>query len=305
MLQYDVTMKLCKSPDVKKHKLNKIYTEYFSPQTSSVHSYYTSIVSNYISLLEWQLTEKIHNPKLKNILDAPVLESLYHACSNFKWSAAASSSSDPAIIGGQSNPYKFVDAYKVSQSQFDWIALNERAQDQKWCDLDTIFEKKTWHTLKTTKTFSLNVPLDRVVRQLHALDAPVAVLNSFLARIDDVHKRLELAKRYNASRSIVDALVELKDRGELERYAETLAKSTDVRIYADNAIKNLVSLTTFEWAVIRLPPTPLSTMTRALVSFTEIKMEGWQHQAAEELNADETQMRCIGNVSDKSKDGQF
>lgn len=249
MLQFDVTMKLCKSPDVKKQKLNKIYNEYFSPQTISVHSYYTNTVSNYISLLEWQLSEKIHNPKLKNILDTPVLESLYYACSNFKWSAAASSASDPATIGGPSNPYKFTDAYKVSQSQFDWIALNERAQDQKWCDLDTIFEKKTWHTLKTAKTFSISVPLERVIRQLHALDAPVAVLNRFLPHIDDVHKRLELAKRYNASRSIVDALVEQKDRNELERYAETLAKSTDVRIYADNAIKNLVR-TKYEFNLI-------------------------------------------------------
>lgn len=241
MLQFDVTMKLCKSPDVKKQKLNKIYNEYFSPQIVSVHSYYTNTVSNYISLLEWQLSEKIQNPKLKNILDTPVLESLFLTCSNFKWSAAAASASDPATIGGQSNPYKFAETYKVSQSQFDWIVLNERALDQKWCDLDTIFEKKTWHTLKTAKTFSINVSMDRVIRQLHALDAPAAVLNSFLAHIDEVHKRLELATRYNASRSIVDALVELKDRSELERYADTLTKSTDIRIYADNAIRKLVS----------------------------------------------------------------
>lgn len=241
MLQFEAVMKTCKSPDVKKQKLNKIYNEYFSHQTNAVHTYYTNTVINYISLLEWQLNEKIHNPKLTNILDSSPLESLYYACTNYKWGSGTPSTSDHSFSGAMaSNPYKFAELYRISQSQFDWIALNERGQCQAWRDLETIFEKKSWHSLKGSKSFSISVPLERVILQLNALDAPVAVLNIFLGHIDDAQRRLALAKRFNAGKSVVDALAELKEREELERYAESLAVGSDVRFYAENAIKNLV-----------------------------------------------------------------
>lgn len=255
MVQFHMAMKLSKSPDIKKQKLNKIFNEHFSTHTGTVHPFYTQTVINYISLLEWQLSEKIQNPRLKNILDTSVLESLYHACANHKWGAAdtksttphssssssSSASSSPVAIAGRSTPHKFAELFKISQSQFDWIALNERSQCQAWRDLEFIFEKKTWSTLKTSKSFSIAVPLDRVILQLHAMDAPVAVLNQFLAQIDDAERRLALAKKTKAGKSVVDALVDLKDRPQLEQYVESVEAGTDVRFYAENALKNLVS----------------------------------------------------------------
>lgn len=258
MVQYEMAMRLSKSSDTKKHKLNKIFNEHFATHTGSVHPFYTQTIVNYISLLEWQLSEKIHNPRLKNILDASVLESLFHACANYKWSghvdiakapatvassgSSSSSSSSPIIApSARSTPHKFAESFKVAQSQFDWIALNERSQCQAWRDLETIFEKKSWTTLKTAKTFSIAVPLDRAILQLHAMEAPVAVLNMFLAHIDEPHRRLALARKTKAGKSIVDALVELKDRQQLELFLIDLDVGTDVRFYAENALKNLVA----------------------------------------------------------------
>lgn len=230
-------MKLCKSPDVKKQKLNKIFNESIAHQAGFVCSYYTTIITNYITLLEWQLKEKINNPKLMNILDSSPLESLYHACSNHKWNNAGTSSE----IANHSNPYQFMEIFKIAQSQFDWIALNERARSQAWCDLEKIFEKKSWHSLKTSKSFAINVPLERAILQLNSLEAPVDVLNIFLSHIDDPQRRLALAKRFNAGKSVVDALAELRNREELERYIETLNTRDAVRIYAENALKNMVN----------------------------------------------------------------
>lgn len=229
-------MKLCKSPDVKKQKLNKIYTESIAPQPGIVCTYYSTIVTSYITLLEWQLKEKIRNPRLINILDASPLQSLYHACSNHKWNVAIA-----AELANNSNPYNFMELFKVAQSQFDWIALNERAHSQAWCDLSKIFEKKSWPSLKASKSFTIHVPLERVILQLNALDAPVDVLNMFLANIDDPQRRLALAKRFNAGKSIVDALVELKNRDELEKFIGKLIDRDAVRIHAENALKLLVS----------------------------------------------------------------
>lgn len=222
---------------MKKQKLNKIYNECVASQTGSICSYYTVTVTNYIALLEWQLKEKINNPKLINILDASPLESLYVVCSNHKWSNASSDSSVP----NQSNPYYFVDMFKIAQSQFDWIKLIERAQSQAWCDLDKMFEKKSWHSLKTTKSFTINVPLDRVIFQLNSLDAPPDVMYIFLSHIDDAHRRLALAKRLNVGKSIVDSLVELKNRDQLEQFIATLNIRDNVRIHAENSLRNIVS----------------------------------------------------------------
>lgn len=230
-------MKLCKSPDVKKQKLNKIYNETIAHQTGSICSYYNNIITNYITLLEWQLKEKISNPKLMNILDCSPLESLYVACSNHKWSNISSDSQ----ATNHSNPYQFAEMFKIAQSQFDWVTLNERSQSQAWCDLDKIFEKKSWHSLKTTKTLSISVPLERVIFQLNAHDAPADILHIFLSHVDDPQRRLALAKRFNAGKSIVDSLVELKNRDELVHFIETMNVRDNVRIHAENSLKNMVS----------------------------------------------------------------
>lgn len=230
-------MKLCKSSDVKKQKLNKIYNESIAHQNGTICSYYTTIVTNYISLIEWQLKEKIGNPKLLNILDSSPLECLFLASMIHKWSNASADFSIP----NQSNPYQFAEMFKISQPHFDWITLNERAKSQAWSNLEKIFERKSWHSLKTTRTFSISVPLERVIFQLNAYDAPADVLNMFLAHIDDAQRRLVLAKRFPlAGKSVVDALVELKNREELEQYVDTLSVRDNVRIHGENALKNMV-----------------------------------------------------------------
>lgn len=237
ILQYESMMKLCKSPDVKRQKLNKIYTESIAHHSGSTCSYYGTIVTNYVALLEWQLKEKISNPKLINNLDSSPLESLFVACSNHKWSSASADTSVP----NPSNPYQFANTFKIAQSQFDWVTLNERAQSQAWCDLDKIFEKRSWHSLKTTKTLAISVPLERVIFQLNYLDAPPDILNMFLSHIDDPLRRLALAKRFNVGKSVVDSLVELKYRDELEEFIQTLGVRDNIRIQAENALKNMVN----------------------------------------------------------------
>lgn len=91
------------------------------------------------------------------------------------------------------------------------------------------------------KSFSINIPLDRAILQLHSLDAPQPVLHHFLAKISDARRRLVLARKLGSTKSSVDALVELKDRKELEMFIAHLAPSTEVRFYAENALKNLVN----------------------------------------------------------------
>lgn len=159
-----------------------------------------------------------------------MLQTLYFACAQHKWS-------DPA---GRYNPQLLVDQHHVSAAQFEWVALTERARAHAWRDVELLFEKKSWHSLKST-SFSISVPLERAIMRLHWLDAPAAVLNAFLARVSDSKRRLSLARQLGATRSVVDTLVEHKDRAQLEVCVQNIAAGTDVRFYAENALKTLVS----------------------------------------------------------------
>lgn len=86
-------------------------------------------------MADFQQKEKQSNPKAFEILDLPVLETLSYACSQHKWSETTNHTIS-------NSPYKLMEVYKISQSQFEWIALNERSRSQAWRDLEGIFEKK-------------------------------------------------------------------------------------------------------------------------------------------------------------------
>ena len=86
--------------------------------------------------------------------------------------------------------------------------------------------------------------MDKLILQLYQLEAPVAVLNYFLPKISDASHRLALAKKACATKSVVDALVELKNRQELEILCETLTPGVEERFYAENALKCLVTIKT-------------------------------------------------------------
>lgn len=50
-----------------------------------------------------------------------------------------------------------------------------------------------------------------------------------------------LAKRVNASKSVIDSLIELKEGHALEAFIGTLETGTELRFYAEHALKSMVS----------------------------------------------------------------
>ena len=127
--------------ELKKQKLKKIHTEYFSQPGSN--TFYAQLVANYLNLLEMQTNERLYfHPD--DVLDKSVAETLYHCCSRFKWKDTASSSC--------TNPYKILEQYCVQPGQFEWIVLIERGKAQAWRDIEALFEKK----VRKSKCISIN-----------------------------------------------------------------------------------------------------------------------------------------------------
>lgn len=187
-------------------------------------------VSNYISLLELQINERLYFQP-HDILEKSVIETLYFCCEKFnKWADPTSSS--------LTNPYKIVENFGITPAQFEWVALNERGKSQAWRDLEGLFEKKS--VLKK-KSFSIHIPLELAIIRLYQLRAPQAALNSFLQHVDDPERRLALSKKVSAIHSIVESLVHLKDKSALEEFKETLASGTAEYFYAEKAITTLAN----------------------------------------------------------------
>lgn len=234
MLQFQTAVQTSTNPDTRKQKLKKVFSDFYSQSGSN--SLYTHLLTNYIILMEWQIFEKsTGGPETTKLIDSSVLESLYYTCSKHKWGETTSSNSP-------TTPQRFVEMYQISPAQFEWIALNERGKSQAWRDVESLFEKKSWHSIKS-KSFSIHIPLDKAILKLFSLNAPPPVLNYFLGKMDDQQRKLQLSRKINAVRSIVDALVALKDKMELEVLKEQLEAGTEEKFYAENALKNLVILT--------------------------------------------------------------
>ncbi|XP_058057219.1 vacuolar protein sorting-associated protein 16B [Anopheles bellator] len=231
LLQFSIFVCSTSNVEFKKQRLKKIYSDYFSQPGSN--TFYAQLVVNYMNLLEYQ-TNELHatgaSGRAVAIQDKSVLETLHYVCGKYKWGDTALQTND--------NPFKLAENHQVSQAQFEWIALNERAKQQAWLDFDHIFERKAWLNLKQ-KSFKLNIPVDRTILRLHALHAPDPVLSTFLAKVEDPQRRLALARKVQCKHGIVDALASLKDRTELEEYRSTLESGTEERLYAENALKSL------------------------------------------------------------------
>nr|XP_040222490.2 vacuolar protein sorting-associated protein 16B [Anopheles coluzzii] len=231
LLQFSIFVCSTSNLDIKRQRLKKIYSDYFSQP--GANSFYAQLVANYMNLLEYQMGE-LHSSgggsKAVAIQDKSVLETLNYVCGKYKWGDTSLQTND--------NPFKLSEYHQVSQAQFEWIALNERAKQQAWLDFDHIFERKAWLNLKQ-KSFKINIPIDRTILRLHALHAPDPVLNTFLAKVEDPQRRLALARKVQSKHGIVDALVLLKASAELEAYRSTLDSGTEERLYAENALKSL------------------------------------------------------------------
>ncbi|XP_037891652.1 vacuolar protein sorting-associated protein 16B isoform X2 [Glossina fuscipes] len=197
---------------------------------SPVTNLYNHMVQGSIKLLE--IIENHHNvlDNKLNINSTPI-EVLFACCrKNANWKDQDMKSSI--------SPYRVCVEQEISSSQFEWTALNERANAQAYADLDLIFEcVPTWYPMKQ-KQFHISFSVGLAILRLYELQAPTSVLYMFLARMTSASEKLTLAKKVKCTKAIIDALVSLKDMDQLLQLRNTLPERSEEQFYCDSAIKN-------------------------------------------------------------------
>ncbi|CAG2059050.1 unnamed protein product [Timema podura] len=187
MKQFQLAVQATHNPQRRIHKLKACLNNHFLAPNKD-----RQLVENYVKLLEWQLSMAGTDAELcKTLVGQSVLGSLSHACRHH-WGEPRGTSGSPLTLSSQQG---------VSARQFQWTVLNVRASLQAWDDIDGLFITKSWLGGQKVKSVVL---MERVVEQLHRHKAPYEVLFKYLGLIDNLDKRMAVARRIKCHKAVID-----------------------------------------------------------------------------------------------------
>ncbi|KAH9414895.1 spermatogenesis-defective protein 39 [Dermatophagoides pteronyssinus] len=142
------------------------------------------------------------------------------------------------------SPFHLKKQFHISERQFLWIALQSLAKTMRWQEIDTLFEYKSW--LGSRKIRRNIIPIVDIVEILQKNSAPKEMLEKYLDLVDDIEKRLQLAKEFQMNKYAADILIKLRDRKRLNELRTSILgkmNEMDVQRYIDNAL----IATTIKW----------------------------------------------------------
>ncbi|KAL1138943.1 hypothetical protein AAG570_009005 [Ranatra chinensis] len=173
----------CQSPQKRLQKLKTCLRNHFAESKDKI------FVDNFIKLLEWQ--QSIGTAELEG---KSVIDSLAYTCEHH-WNDNKSSAT---------SPYMLAQHHRINRRQFQWVALNALAKNSSWNEIETLLVTKGWLGGKRVNAI---LPMDQVVIQLHKLKAPNNVLHIYFELIDDIDKRMCVAKKLQCHKEVIDVSV--------------------------------------------------------------------------------------------------
>nr|XP_012144308.1 PREDICTED: spermatogenesis-defective protein 39 homolog isoform X3 [Megachile rotundata] len=216
-----IIIKNTRDPDRLLQKLRNSYKTQFSALTDCKEA---SFVQSYIKLLEWQMVVKKVEGNEDIELNSSVLDCLRYACSNH-WNVPEGTLISPAILSQQ---------HEISPRQYQKVALEVRTAAGEWEDVDKLLLTKGW---LNSKKLQIHLPIEDILKILQKNKAPSAILEKYLKYVDNVEKRLELAKNMHCFRIAIDILVQQADRAALMEYKTKLQPQSEEYFYAESALR--------------------------------------------------------------------
>ncbi|KZC13424.1 PREDICTED: spermatogenesis-defective protein 39 homolog [Dufourea novaeangliae] len=204
--------------------LNKLRNSYKTQFSTLVDCREASFVQSYIQLLEWQIAVKKIDGNEEIELNSSVLECLRHACKRH-WNLPEGTLMSPQILSLQ---------HDISPRQYQRVALEVRASAGAWDDVHRLLLTKGWLGSKKLQTY---LPIEDVLKILHKNHAPSDVLEEYLKYVDNIERRLELAKNMHCFRVAIDILVQQADRAALMEYKTQLLPQSEEYFYAESALR--------------------------------------------------------------------
>ncbi|KAI8784597.1 spermatogenesis-defective protein 39 [Biomphalaria glabrata] len=233
------------APDVsvKISKLRDCMRSFF--QNDSQLSFDSSLVEQYIDLLERQRPIEETDaqlessgkstlfrdfPRKRSLLDMPVVTTLYYCCL-YHYDLGENSLASPLSLKKR---------HMISDKQFLWTSISARARLRNWKDIEALLTTKSWFGGTKMKAV---IAFEKIVNILHRNGAPPDVLDKYISMIDNLEQRLSVAKKVECHKAVVDTLVALKNRQELEQYTSKLERYSKEGLYAHDILNS----STIKW----------------------------------------------------------
>ncbi|KYQ46906.1 VPS33B-interacting protein [Trachymyrmex zeteki] len=221
MKNLHIIIKNTKDPNRLWQKLHNCYKALFTMLPNCKE---TMFLESYIKLLEWQLAIKQKKNDEELALNSSILESLYYACKHH-----CNTPNDFVMI----SPMMLSRDHNISPRLYQKVTLQVKAACGGWDDIDRLLLTKG--ILGNTK-LQTHLYTEDVLKVLYKYNAPHAVLEKYLKFIENLEKRLELAKKLSCHTIVIDIFVQQGDRMILTDYKAKLQPQSEDYFYAESAL---------------------------------------------------------------------
>lgn len=208
-------------------------------QSCSSLSLESSLISEHIALMERQLPIEAGDvkdaekgvvkfrevPRTASLLNMSVMTTLYYCCL-YHYELPENNLASPLAIRK---------VHRLRDRQYTWIALNARARLRKWEEIERLFQTKGW--LGGTKMKPI-IPFDKVVILLHKKSAPREILNKYCNLIEPAEWRMEIGAKCGCHESVIDMLMNQRDRVQLSMYQKQLKADSQEWFYARKVLQD-------------------------------------------------------------------
>ncbi|XP_053406050.1 spermatogenesis-defective protein 39 homolog isoform X2 [Mercenaria mercenaria] len=163
-------------------------------------------------------------PRKASIINMPVITTLYYCCV-YHYEEGENLLSSPASIRKE---------HQLTEKQYVWTAVKARSRLRKWGDIEDMCRTKGFFGTKMRCV----IGFDKVASIIYKAEAPPEVLCQYLKLVDDVDKRLELARRMQCHDAVIETFRSQRDRQGLQKYVEALKPNSREWFVANGVLKD-------------------------------------------------------------------
>ncbi|GAB1859549.1 Spermatogenesis-defective protein 39 homolog [Camponotus japonicus] len=185
-----------------------------------------TFLESYIKLLEWQMAIKQKTDNEEQLpLNSSIRESLYYACKHHYNTPNTFVVISPTMLSQN---------HDISPRLYQKVALQVKAAHGEWDDIDRLLITKG--ILGKTK-LQTHLYIEDILKVLYKHNAPCAILEKYLKFVDNLEKRMELAKKLSCHTIVIDIFVQQGDRMMLMDYKAKLQPQSEEYFYAESALR--------------------------------------------------------------------
>ncbi|XP_060590759.1 spermatogenesis-defective protein 39 homolog isoform X2 [Ruditapes philippinarum] len=163
-------------------------------------------------------------PRKASIINMPVITTLYYCCL-YHYEDGENLLSSPAGIRKE---------HQLTEKQFIWTAIKARARLRKWTDIEDMCRTKGFFGTKMRCV----IGFDKVAFILNNAGAPQKEVSKYLMLVDDVEKRLELAKKFSCHHAAIETYRAQRDKQGLQMFIQKLKPNSEEWFIANGALQD-------------------------------------------------------------------